>query len=77
MRRIGGSTRDSDESLIGRHNDVPDTNFDPKELAKGIKTESEHTDDPEIAKAICKDHLSEIPDYYTRLEAMEASAKED
>ena len=63
------------ESLIGRHNDVSDTNFDPKELQKGIETESEHTDDPEIAKAIAKDHLFEIPDYYVRLEAMEASAK--
>jgi hypothetical protein len=60
---------------VGNHNDAPDSDFDADELAKGIKIESEHTDDPEIAKAIAKDHLKEIPDYYTRLDKMEKEAK--
>ena len=44
---------------------------DPKELKMGIKVEMEHTDDPAVAKIISLDHLSEIPDYYTRLKKME------
>jgi hypothetical protein len=42
-----------------------------KELTKGIKVELEHTKDKTIAKDIAMDHLSEIPDYYTRLEKLE------
>lgn len=64
-----------EKMFVGKHNDVPDNQFDPKELAMGIKVEKEHTDSPEIAKYIAKDHLSEIPDYYTRLKVMEDSAK--
>ena len=60
---------------VGRHNDIPDSAFDPDELVKGIKTESEHTDDPEIAKAIAKDHLIEVKDYYTQMEKMKSSAE--
>jgi hypothetical protein len=45
---------------------------DPEQLEKGIEEEMEHTDDSETAKKIALDHLSETPDYYTRLsEAME------
>ena len=60
---------------VGKHNDVPDSKFNSKELKMGIKIEAEHTDDPDIAKRIAKDHLSEFPDYYTRLEKMEKEAK--
>jgi hypothetical protein len=56
---------------VGKHNDVSDDKFDPKELAMGIKVEHEHTDNADIAKAIAKDHLSECSDYYTRLKKME------
>ena len=56
---------------IGKHNNIEDSEFDSKELKKGIKIEMEHTDDKLIAKAIAKDHLSELPDYYTRLVKME------
>ena len=63
------------KEFIGWHNDIPDSEFDSEQLRLGIKVESEHTDDKEIAKSIAKDHLSEIPDYYTRLENMEHSAK--
>jgi len=59
---------------VGKHNDVPDSKFDQKELKMGIGVEKEHTDDESIAKNIAKDHLSEIPDYYTRLTKMEKDA---
>lgn len=52
---------------LGKHNDVPDTNFDAEQLAIGIRIETEHTDDVEIAKDIAKDHLAEDPDYYKKL----------
>lgn len=44
-----------------------------KELSKGISVEMEHTKDKSTAKDIAMDHLSEIPDYYTRLDKMEKS----
>lgn len=56
---------------VGKHNHIPDEEFDAKELQDGIKVEYEHTDDPEIAKAIAKDHLAECNTYYTRLAKME------
>jgi len=65
----------ADECVVGKHCDVPDSDFDADQLAKGVTIELEHTDDKEIALQIAKDHLSEIPDYYTRLIKMEADAK--
>lgn len=47
----------------------------PDELEMGIETEYEHTDDAELAEKIARDHLAEIPDYYTRLKQMELRAK--
>lgn len=48
--------------------------YDPKQLAKGIEVEKEHTPNALIAEKISKDHLAEIPDYYSRLAKMEKSA---
>jgi hypothetical protein len=45
----------------------PDSDYDPAELALGIKTEMEHTSDPAIAKKIAKDHLDEDPKYYSHM----------
>ena len=56
----------------GRHVDDPDDKYDAKQLAWGIKVEKEHTDCSIIAKEIAKDHLAELPDYYTRLAKMES-----
>ena len=42
-----------------------------QQLAKGIRIEKEHTDDPATAKEIALDHLAEYPDYYDRLEQVE------
>jgi hypothetical protein len=55
----------------------PDSKYDPKELAMGIKIEMEHTKDKAKAKEIAKDHLEEIPDYYSRLKVMENKADKD
>jgi hypothetical protein len=43
----------------------------------GEPIEHEHTKDHELAKEIALQHLDEIPDYYTRLKKMEASAKKE
>jgi hypothetical protein len=57
--------------IVGKNNAVPDSEFDTKQLEMGTKIEMEHTDNKLIAKMIAKDHLKELPDYYTRLRKME------
>jgi hypothetical protein len=47
------------------------SDFDADQLAKGIKVEMEHTTDPEIAREISLDHLTEDPRYYDKLETIE------
>lgn len=44
------------------------------QIRKGIKVESEHTNDREKAREIATDHVSEFADYYDRLEKMEDKA---
>jgi hypothetical protein len=51
--------------------------FDPKQLKAGTEVEKEHGNDPIWARQIAMDHLTEIPDYYTRLDAVEEAAKEE
>ncbi len=46
-----------------------------KQLVMGIKVEKEHTHNDKIAKEIAMDHLTEFPDYYTRLNKMEKTAE--
>ena len=46
-----------------------------KQLAMGKKIEHEHTDNLSKAIEIAMDHLSEFPDYYTRLIKMEKEAE--
>lgn len=48
---------------------------DNEQLEMGIDVEMEHTSSPEMARRIALDHLSEVPDYYTRLKKMEDDAK--
>jgi hypothetical protein len=50
--------------------------FDYNQLMKGIKVEYEHTNCQIMARRIAMDHLSELPDYYDRLEKMEKQGKE-
>ncbi len=60
---------------IGRHRNVPTSSFSPYQLRKGIEVQREHTDSPSIAQQISKDHLAEVPDYYSRLLRMQKQAK--
>lgn len=53
---------------------LPDTQFDPEQLAVGISTELEHTKDINVAKEIAKDHLKADKDYYRKLAKMDATA---
>jgi len=55
----------------GLADNIPETLFDKKELSKGRKVELEHTNNPEIAEEIARDHLFEDKDYYKKLEKME------
>lgn len=48
-------------------------NYDPEQIKMGIAVEKEHTTSSAVAERIAKDHLAEIPDYYTRLKKMEAA----
>ncbi len=51
--------------------------LDEEELRMGIEVEMEHTSNPVISRKIAYDHLTEIPDYYTRLAKMEKEAKKE
>jgi hypothetical protein len=51
--------------------------FIQKQLDMGQPIEHEHTKNHEIAREIALQHIDEIPDYYTRLKKMEASAKKN
>lgn len=68
----------SEESLIGGYADnEPAEKYDARELVDGVLVELEHTNDGKQALEIAKDHLEEIPDYYSRLGKLEDDAKED
>ena len=54
-----------------------DVSFIQKQLDMGEPIENEHTKDHTLAMDIALQHLDEIPDYYTRLKKMEASAKKE
>lgn len=63
--------REPERLTGGKADQRPDSDFDPEALAKGVKVEAEHTDDPEQAREIAKDHLSERADYYDQLAKIE------
>lgn len=44
-----------------------------KQIEKGTKVESEHTDDEDVALEIAFDHIWEDPKYYDKLETVEES----
>lgn len=52
-----GRVQSRDKLPGGPADNMPDSAFDPKQLATGRKEESEHTDVPEVAGEIAKDHL--------------------
>ena len=52
-----------------------EVSFVKNQLEMGIPIEHEHTKNKNLATDIALQHLDEIPDYYTRLKKMEASAE--
>lgn len=54
---------------------TPIESLDPQQLKAGIKVEMEHTDNPDIAREIATDHLTEDPEYYKKLKIMESKKK--
>lgn len=69
----------------GLGDDQPDKKYDSEQLEKGMKVELEHSNDPQVAKEIAKDHLQESKDfkgekggkYYDKLEKLEDDVKEE
>jgi len=55
------SKRAKDENKLkgGKGDKVPEAKVNKKQLDMGQKVEMEHTDDPEIAREIARDHLAE------------------
>jgi hypothetical protein len=66
----GGLADKMNISDIAKKHNIPTKDLN-KQLAKGIKVEMEHTNDPKQAEEIALDHLYEFPDYYDRLEKIE------
>ncbi len=71
---------------IGEQIGVDWTKVDLEQFRRGLEVEMEHgthfgddtnvtKDDPHITGRIAWAHLKEIPDYYTRLDKMEAEAE--
>lgn len=57
-----------------RHHRQKPEKFNRRQLEIGTRVEMEHTKSKRVARRIAKDHLREIPDYYTRLLKMEKAA---
>lgn len=70
----GGKADKMSVKDIAKKFNVPVSTIE-KQLAMGKKIEHEHTKDMNKAIEISMDHLSEFPDYYTRLEKMEKEAE--
>lgn len=71
---------------IGEEIGIDFTKFDVEQFRRGLEVEMEHgslwgdetnvtKDDPHFTGKIAWAHLKEIPDYYTRLDKMEAEAE--
>ena len=69
----GGLADNSSLKDIANKHNIP-LNELQLELQKGIQIELEHTNDISIAREIAKDHLMEMPDYYTKLKTIEENA---
>jgi hypothetical protein len=87
-KQTSSSTKFTRPALLkgGLADGVPDHVFDTNKLLEGLVVELEHSktydkngnislQSQNVAKEIAKDHLMEIPDYYSRLKRMEAEAR--
>lgn len=72
----GGLSDKLTKNDIAKKFGIPVEKID-KELSMGADVEMEHVNSKDKALEIAMDHLSEIPDYYTRLKKMESGAKVD
>ena len=68
---VKGKAVKKDEIPGGLADGAKDAEFDPEQLAAGVKVEMEHTDDEKVAREIAQDHLKEDRDYYKKLAGME------
>ncbi len=73
QRIKGGMADDTSLEDIAKKFNVTVTSL-KKQLKIGIEVELEHTKNRTTAKDIAMDHLTEMPDYYTRLDKMETIA---
>lgn len=64
--------RNEEENFLsgGKGDETDEEDVDPDELEMGIEVEKEHTRNKKIAKEIALDHLTEDPEYYTKLKAI-------
>jgi GNAT superfamily N-acetyltransferase len=69
----GAGDKKTIEDIAKKHNVSLD--YAEQQLAKGIKIESEHTNDIEKQTEIAIDHLFEFIEYYNELEKMETNLK--
>jgi ADP-ribose pyrophosphatase YjhB (NUDIX family)/GNAT superfamily N-acetyltransferase len=53
----------------GKGDKAHDADFSKKEVAMGHKVEAEHTSNPKVAAEITRDHLTENPQYYSKLKS--------
>jgi hypothetical protein len=58
----------------GKADNKTPSDFDAAALKDGAKHEKEHTSSPALAREIAMDHLTEDPQYYKKLEAVEKRA---
>jgi hypothetical protein len=71
----GGLAQGMSIKDLATHHKV-DADVIKKALAKGIKTELEHTTDKEVAKEIAMDHVYEDLEYYDKLKSIEEEKKQ-
>ena len=63
--------RKGDKIKGGKADSMSPKEFDKKQLKKGTKHETEHTNKKSIAQEIAMDHLAEDKEYYVKLDKME------
>lgn len=79
MKKLPEHVKEKSASVMDRikgglADNKKDSEFNKKNLKKGQKVEREHSTDKSISKEIAKDHLSEDPKYYDKLEKIEKKA---
>lgn len=84
LRKLGVLGRNEISKLAGadtlpggKADNVPDSRFDKNKLEHAQKHEMEHTNNPDIAKEVAKDHMLEDEDYYPKVEVMEKNKAAD